>query len=112
MLGDIVTTTASEHAGLPHVVVGGPARGQVQLCYCGSERWYVPYWHPLQYVTTEVPDGPRLRRARRLLAELKPDHLGRLWIVVGRDGYCRGVQVGHVAYGALSRSAERPEVTP
>lgn len=103
-LGDLVTLTIGSKAGWPHVVVHPPKDGVVQLCYCGSKRWYVPEWHPVSDVASKVPDGRRLRRARKLLAELKPDGHGWLRISVGRYGSPHpDVVVGHIDHGALAR---------
>lgn len=104
-LGSIVTLTISgrrggTHVGRPHVVVHEPVNGRVQLCYCGSARWYVPEWHPVEWVSTEVPEGTRLRRCRRLLAAVKPDPDGWKRISVGRYGQEQTVIVGHTSLEA------------
>jgi len=107
-LGDIVTLTQGPKAGLPHVVVHEAVRGQwseierrylyrIQLCYCGSERWYVPVWHDAATVSTEIPDSDRLKRARFLLSEVTADPDGWKRLTVGRDGQCRQVVVGHIS---------------
>lgn len=95
-LGDIVTLHIGSKAGHPHVVVHEPINGRVQLCYCGSERWYVPEWIDVRSVNAEVPNGARLRKARRLLLAVKPNFDGWKRIDVGRDGQVRKIIVGHV----------------
>jgi hypothetical protein len=98
-LGDLVTLTdrLDAHSGMPFVVVSGPTSdGRIQLSYCGSSRWYVPRWYRTTQVTDEIPNSARLARARKLLAELKPDPDGFKRISVGRHGQVHQVVVGHV----------------
>lgn len=96
-LGDIVTLETGTKSGRPHVVVHEPVGGLVQLCYCGTGRWYVPEWHPVDEVRTDVPEGAQLRRCRRLLLAIKPDPDGWKRIDVGRYGsQHEDVIVGHV----------------
>ena len=61
-LGDAVTLTAGPKSGRPHVVVHELTGGRVQLCYCGTGRWF--------------------RRCRRMIAAVKPDPNGE----AGPDG--------------------------
>lgn len=97
-LGDLVTLTAGPKAGRPHVVVHEPTRGRVRLCYCGTERWYVPAWHDVATVKTEVPaDDPLFKRARFLLSEITADPDGWKRLSVGRDGQVQKVIVGHIS---------------
>lgn len=97
-LGDLVTLTEGPKAGRPHVVVHEPTRGRVRLCYCGSERWYVPAWHDAATVKTEVPEDDLLfKRARHLLSEVTADPDGWKRLAVGRDGQVQKVIVGHIS---------------
>lgn len=101
-LGDIVTVMFGTKAYKPHVVVGvRPDR--IQLCYCGSERWYLPSWHKSEHVTSidENKAGflnPKaMRRCKRLLLAIKPSPDGWKRIDVGRYGSDHApVIVGHV----------------
>lgn len=95
-LGDIVTVNEGTKIGRPHVVVHEPVNDRVQLCYCGTGRWYVPEWHPIGDVSTRVADTRELRRCRRLLAAVKPGPDGWKRIEVGRYGQTQTVIVGHV----------------
>lgn len=95
-LGDIVTLKYGNKAGRPHVVVHEPEGCNVQLCYCGSGRWYMPEWHPVEHVETTVRSETDLRRCRRLLLAVKPDADGWKRIQVGRHGWKQPVIVGHV----------------
>jgi hypothetical protein len=98
-LGAIVTLENGLKAGRPHVVVHEPVGGRVRLCYCGTGRWYVPEWHPVNDVRTDVPAGRQLDRCRKLLAAVKPDPDGFKRILVGRHGWKQAVIVGHVDIG-------------
>lgn len=109
--GDIVTLNIDDKAGRSYVVVHEALNGRVQLCYCGAERWYVPEWVDVSWVGIDVTDGPQLRRARRLLAAVKPDPDGWKRIQVGRAGRLRTVIVGHVDVTPAIETG-RPRPTP
>lgn len=100
-LGAIVTLDTGTKFGRPHVVVHEPVDGRVQLCYCGTGRWYVPEWHAVAEVRTDLRDvelyhRAHLRRCRKLLAAAKPGPDGWKRIEVGRYGQTQTVIVGHV----------------
>jgi hypothetical protein len=109
-LGAVVTLITGAHAGRPHVVVHEPVKGRVQLCYFGSARWYVPEWHPVAAVSADLRDmrdHTRLRRCRRVLADLRPDPDGWKRISVGRSPHLARLAVGHIE---LDRQPQPPEV--
>ena len=100
-LGTLVTLTSGPRRGNPHVVTheqilrdGVPL---IQASYCGSARWYVPEWYPVEIVSTVVPPSPRLTRARRILSRIRPSPDGWIRLDIGRSPNIRTVAVGHVS---------------
>ncbi len=100
-LGDIVTVTMGTKVGRPHVVVGGTRDGRVKLCYCGSDRWYVPAWHRSE-VVVPIKDfglhGRTVRRCKLLLLAERENPRPDGWIIIqaGTAYNKQEVIVGHV----------------
>lgn len=87
-----------------HVVVCEPVGGRVKLAYCGSERWYLAKWYATEFVLVDVDEqNPHVKRARRWLAKVKPDHDGWKRIQTGRYGQLGAPEtVGHADHvGAM-----------
>lgn len=102
-LGDVVhvLTCRKSHDGRgarAYVVVSEPVGGRVKLCYCGSARWFVARWHPVEDVLTKVDENGYVREARRLLAleRKRPDRDGWIRIKTGRSPNWVMETVGHV----------------
>lgn len=90
-VGAIVNLGADAESA--YVVIGVFAN-RAQLVYCGSERWYVPEWHPLTDIKPAT-DNKHRRRAIRWLRKAGFDPDGWRRIDVGRYGAKQTVVVDH-----------------
>jgi hypothetical protein len=97
-VGDLVHLVgASKGDGAVYLVIAGPFANRVQVTYCGSERWYMPVWQPLDQVVKVTAESKHTRRARRWLDKegFEPDGWRR--ISVGRYGAEQRVTVDHIS---------------
>lgn len=96
-VGDLVHMRGStKGADAIYLVIAGPFAGIVQLSYCGSSRWFVPFKARVENLDKAISESKNTKRALRWLKSAGHDADGWKRIAVGRYGSEQRVTVTHI----------------